>query len=57
MYESPADPKESARALESFAWAFKNGNNIAYTVDYATGSLQLPPRLTSACAARADAVA
>jgi phosphate transport system substrate-binding protein len=34
MYKKPADPKASAEALKFFAWAFKNGDKMAESLDY-----------------------
>jgi len=36
MYERPADPTVAAQALKFFDWAYKDGNGMAYVLDYAT---------------------
>jgi phosphate transport system substrate-binding protein len=36
MYERPEDPTEAAQALKFFEWAYKDGNGMAYALDYAT---------------------
>ncbi len=34
VYKHPSDPKATAEALKFFAWAYKNGDKMAETLDY-----------------------
>jgi phosphate transport system substrate-binding protein len=34
MYKEPKDPAASAAALKFFAWAYKNGDKMAESLDY-----------------------
>jgi phosphate transport system substrate-binding protein len=43
VYANPPDPKATAEALKFFAWAYKNGTQMARDLDY----VPLPPSLIS----------